>query len=119
MDATPPRLEDKGRDTVLCRLDEIGNPGGRGFRVGKRERLFVIRNGGSIYGYINLCPHQGTTLDWKPDTFLTVEKDYIICGTHGALFTIRQGVCVNGPCQGRRLAPVKLRIENSLVMLDE
>ena len=115
----PPILADKGRDTVLCALDDIEDPGGKGFRVGRRERLFVIRDGDQVYGYMNLCPHQGTPLDWKPDAFLTVEKDYILCATHGAIFEKDTGVCVWGPCQGRRLGPVKIRVQDGTVMLDE
>tara|TARA_B100000029_G_scaffold471771_1_gene511718 strand:+ start:615 stop:971 length:357 start_codon:yes stop_codon:yes gene_type:complete len=118
MEEAPP-LEDKGTETVLCALTDIEDPGGKGIRVGRRERMFVIRQGDQVFGYMNLCPHQGTTLDWKPDAFLTVEKDYIMCATHGALFEKETGVCVWGPCQGRMLAPIKVRLEDGLVMLDE
>lgn len=114
-----PILEDKGTDTVLCALADIENPGGKGIRVGRRERMFVIRDGEAVYGYMNLCPHQGTTLDWKPDAFLTVEKDYILCATHGAIFEKDTGLCTWGPCQGRRLAAIKIRLEDGNVMLDE
>ena len=114
-----PTLEDNGRETVLCALTDIENPGGKGIRVGRRERMFVIRDGDAVYSYINLCPHQGTTLDWKPDAFLTVEKDYILCATHGAIFEKNTGNCVWGPCQGRWLAPIKIRLEGGNVMLDE
>jgi nitrite reductase/ring-hydroxylating ferredoxin subunit len=115
----PPPLEDNGRDTMLCALDDLEDPGSKGFRVGRRERMFVVRKDGEIYGYMNLCPHQGTTLDWKIDAFLTVEKDYIICATHAAHFEIQNGLCIWGPCLGRSLAPVKVRGEGGMVMLDE
>lgn len=114
-----PITEDKGTDTVLCSLDELEDPGSREFHVGRRERMFVIRKEGEVFGYMNLCPHQGTTLDWKPDAFLTIEKDYIMCATHGALFEKETGACVWGPCQGRMLAPIKVRLDDGLVMLDE
>ena len=111
-------LEDLGNQTVLCKLSDIEDPGGKGFRVGRRERLFVIRRGRQVYGYINLCPHQGTTLDWKPDEFLTVEKDYILCATHGAFFEIHNGICVAGPCLGRSLAPTKVHVKDGNIMLN-
>jgi len=66
-----PPLVDRGSDTVLCALDDLADPGSKGFRVGRRERMFVVRKDGQVYGYMNLCPHQGTTLDWKIDAFLT------------------------------------------------
>ena len=114
-----PILEDTGRETMLCALADMEDPGGKGLRVGRREPMFVIRDGETVYGYMNVCPHQGTTLDWKPDTFLTVEKDYIMCATHGAIFEKDTGVCVWGPCHGRRLAPIKIRVEAGNVVLDE
>ena len=117
MEEAPP-LEDKGTDTILCALTDIEDPGGKGIRVGRRERMFVIRQGDAVFGYMNLCPHQGTTLDWKPDAFLTVELDYILCATHGAFFKIEDGMCVAGPCLGRSLAPIKVRVEDGNILLD-
>ena len=114
-----PILEDKGRETMLCAVADMEDPGGKGLRVGRREPMFVIRDGETVYGYMNVCPHQGTTLDWKPDAFLTVEKDYIQCATHGAIFEINTGLCTWGPCHGRRLGPVKIRLDGGNVMLDE
>lgn len=114
----PEIIEDLGTDTVLCAVADIEDPGSKGFRVGRRERLFVVRQGDDIFAYMNLCPHQGTTLDWKPDAFLTVEKDYILCATHGAFFEIENGMCVAGPCLGRSLAPIKIRVEDGNIMLD-
>ena len=107
-----------GRGTTLCRLDDIADPGGKGFTVAGRERFFVIRRGSAVFGYVNVCPHQGTSLDWRPDTFLTYDKDLIQCATHWARFRIEDGVCVAGPCPGRRLTPVAVTVEDGIVMLD-
>ena len=109
--------QDLGADTFLCHLKDIANPGGRGFRVGKRERFFIIRKDNKVLGYINICPHQGTPLDWKDDVFLTFKKDYILCATHGAVFEIETGECVGGPCLGSMLVPIKLKVENGKIML--
>lgn len=117
-EADPP-IADRGRDTVLCALAELADPGGRGFRIEGRAPMFVIRTGGTVRGYENRCPHRGMPLDWKPHTFLTVEKTEIMCATHGALFRIADGECFAGPCPGARLAPVPVRIENGMVMLSE
>ena len=113
-----PSIKDRGRDTVLCALDELADPGGRGFVVEGRAPMFVIRRGDAVYGYENVCPHRGMPLDWKPDTFLTVDKTEIICATHGALFRIGDGECVAGPCPGARLTPVPVRVDGGLVMLE-
>ena len=112
-------LDDRGRDTVLCRFDDIPDPGGKGFRIAGRARIFVIRSGEDVFGYVNVCPHQGTTLDWKPDAFLTLDKGLIQCATHGARFEVATGACAGGPCDGRALTPVAVRIEDGMVMLNE
>ncbi len=117
----PPQaaVTDRRRDTVLCALYDTPDPGAKGFRIAGRARIFVIRSGANVFGYVNVCPHQGTTLDWKPDAFLTLDKGLIQCATHGARFEIATGACAGGPCGGRALTPVPLRIENGMVMLDE
>lgn len=95
----------------LCRLDEIPDPGGRGFKIrlgdGEQE-IFVIRRGEQIHGYVNSCPHTGVCLDWQPDQFLTSDNKLIVCSMHGAQFRIEDGLCVSGPCRGDALSPVKV-----------
>ena len=106
------------RGTELCRLDDLPDPGGRGFRVGSGKALFVIRQGGRVFGYLNACPHQGLALDWKPDVFLAVDKRHIQCANHGARFEIETGKCIAGPCVGGRLTPIRLRIADGAVTLE-
>lgn len=111
-----------GTGRILCRLDAIADPGGKGFRLdgpsGARE-IFVIRRRRQVFGYVNSCPHVGTPLDWQPDQFLSLDKDLIQCSTHGARFEIESGRCVAGPCQGARLMPVSVVVEDGAVMLAE
>jgi nitrite reductase/ring-hydroxylating ferredoxin subunit len=38
---------------------------------------------------------------------------------HGALFDIESGTCVSGPCAGRGLRALPVRVERGYVMLDE
>jgi nitrite reductase/ring-hydroxylating ferredoxin subunit len=93
----------------LCALAEIDDPSGKGFVLSHGMRIFVVRRGGEIFGYANSCPHQGTTLDWNPDVFLTVDKSHIQCATHAARFQIDDGLCVAGPCFGQKLYSVAPR----------
>ena len=103
--------------TALCRLDDIPDPGGKGFALPNRPRFFVIRVGERVWGYVNSCPHQGVNLDWNPDHFLSYDMDLIQCATHGARFEIETGKCIAGPCPGRSLTPTTVRVENGQVML--
>ena len=103
---------------VLCALDDIADPGGKRFAPAGRQAFFVIRTGDAVRGYLNTCPHQGTPLDWKPDTFLSYDKSLIQCSTHWARFRIDDGECVAGPCLGKSLVPVAVRVRGANVVLD-
>jgi nitrite reductase/ring-hydroxylating ferredoxin subunit len=104
--------------SILCALDDIPDPGGKGFALEGRPPFFVIRTGNEVHGYLNTCPHQGTPLDWRPDTFLTYDKSLIQCSTHGAQFRIVDGKCVSGPCKGNSLRPIAVRILGGNVVVD-
>ena len=98
----------------LCALDNIADPGAKGFMFREGEALFagfVVRRGQTVIGYIDRCPHAGLPMAAAPDRFLTRERDLILCGAHGALFRIDDGACVAGPCHGRALLrwPVEVR----------
>jgi nitrite reductase/ring-hydroxylating ferredoxin subunit len=92
----------------LCGLDEIASPGAREFRFREGDSLFagfVVRQGGAVVGYVDSCPHAGWPLAGPSGRFLTREGDLILCGGHGALFRIEDGLCVAGPCADKRLTP--------------
>lgn len=106
--------------TRLCRLDEIPDGGTRGFEFGsgtERLDLFVLRRGETVIAYLNDCPHAGSPLDMPPDQFLSSDGRHFLCHTHGALFRIEDGMCVSGPCHGRSLTPVVIRIENGELLI--
>jgi nitrite reductase/ring-hydroxylating ferredoxin subunit len=112
--------EDGGHQSLssLCRLDDIPEPGGRGFRIGhgsETRALFVVRKGGRVFAYENSCPHTGSPLDWVPDRFLDLEKRHILCATHGALFRIADGYCLAGPCAGKSLKSVSITVTSGCV----
>ena len=104
----------------LCGLDEIADPGARGFTVetpqGRRE-LLVVRRLGHVFAYENSCPHIGTPLDFMPDRFLTRDRRHLLCSTHGALFEVATGLCVHGPCKGLSLKAVPVAVDNGQVVV--
>lgn len=102
----------------LCAESQIKEGEGRGFVFGsgmEREALFVVRWKGALHAYRNVCPHAGTPLDWPEDRFFDSEGDYLMCGTHGAVFRPEDGVCIEGPCQGRALERVAIRFEDGVI----
>jgi nitrite reductase/ring-hydroxylating ferredoxin subunit len=109
-------------ERVICRLDDIEPAGARGFAIGSGDwplRGFVVRVNNEVRGYINTCPHAGHPLNLRPHQFLTADSSMILCSSHGALFEKLTGFCVVGPCAGRSLQPVPLKIECGFVMLVE
>jgi len=107
---------------VICRFADLADPGSRGFTAGSGNwplRGFVVRRGDEVFAYVNRCPHAGHPLDWQPDHFLTQDEALIICSSHGALFDIGTGSCVAGPCVGRGLRQIAVRITDGDVLLEE
>lgn len=111
---------------VLCRLEDIADPGSRGFSVGAGDwplRGFLVRRGGDVFAYENRCSHAGYPLDLREHEFLTpAETTYgerlIQCRSHGALFRIDTGQCVAGPCLGRGLRRLSASIADGYVVLE-
>ena len=104
----------------LCALDDIPSPGAKGFRFRRDDAVFagvVVRRGDHLFGYVDSCPHAGWPLAGPSGRFLTRENDLILCGGHGALFRIEDGVCVAGPCPGQSLTPWPVRIEHGEVIV--
>jgi nitrite reductase/ring-hydroxylating ferredoxin subunit len=115
-------MSDIDLSRVLCRMADLADPGARSFSVGAGEWPlggFLVRKGAAVQAYVNHCPHQGHPLNLRPDAFLTPDGSLILCSSHGALFEIATGLCVGGPCLGRSLRRVPVRIEAGLVMLEE
>ncbi len=102
---------------ALCALGDIDDPGSKGFEPDDGAPFFIVRKGGQVFGYINSCPHYGSTLEWKDDTFLSYDKDLIQCSLHAALFRIEDGYCIDGPCTGASLKPLAVRVEEGRVVL--
>ncbi|MDX2421411.1 MAG: Rieske 2Fe-2S domain-containing protein [Amphritea sp.] len=100
--------------TPLFAVSELPENSAKGVDLGERK-LFAVNRQGNIYLYENRCPHKSIPLEWIPDTFLDAEKQFIQCSTHGALFTIDQGLCIAGPCTGAKLTPVSFEIIESKV----
>jgi len=107
---------------VLCRLDDIPDPGSKGFSFWTGEmvfRAFVVRRGDEVKGWRDRCPHIGTPLSFGDDRYLTRGGDYIMCFTHGALFRPEDGMCVGGPCVGQALRPWPVKVFDGCVLIED
>ncbi|MGE0580631.1 MAG: Rieske (2Fe-2S) protein [Steroidobacteraceae bacterium] len=107
---------------VLCALGEIPVEGARGFVFGGGDwplRGLLVRTRDGVRAYLNRCPHAGHGLDLLPNEFLTPDGRLILCRSHGALFEKSTGACVTGPCAGRGLTAIPVRVEAGYVLLED
>ena len=107
---------------MLCSLAELDETGSRGFSVGEGDwplRGFLVKTPKGVAAYVNYCPHAGHPLNFKPNRFLTPDGNLILCGSHGALFTRDDGLCIAGPCPGKSLTPIAVEIIGAYVLLAE
>ncbi len=108
------------KEVSVGKLDEIDDPGCREFSIGEGDwpfKGFVVRQGDEVFAYQNFCVHAGHPLNWRPDAFLTKNKDAIICASHGAMFQIDSGACIGGPCKGRELRTVEVEVRDGEVFV--
>ncbi len=103
----------------LCRLSELGEAEGRAVTVEHADRKFhgfVVRRGGSVFGYADRCPHVGLPIAAKGGRFVSRDGRFISCNWHGALFALENGDCVGGPCMGHRLAPWPVAVADDWIV---
>ena len=88
------------------------------FSVGEdRKEGFVIMRAGVFYAYRNECRHIPMTMDWVENRFLSRDRCYIQCATHGALYEIETGHCVDGPPAGETLRSLKVERDGDDVVI--
>ena len=86
-----------------CSLRDIPEGEARGFESMEGNNIFsyfIVRRGKSVFAYENSCPHTGSPLDWTPNQFFDKKRNNLMCATHGALFEVETGLCIDGPCMG-------------------
>lgn len=109
------------KERLLCRFSDLEELSCKSFTVDlkrKSTQIFIVRKGEQVFGYVNICPHAQAPLEWNPNDFLDENKENIICAMHGAKFTIEEGACVEGPCNGVGLMSVDLLIDNDMVYIN-
>lgn len=104
---------------VLCRDDEISE-GAAIEREDPRQidgtSLILLRSGGQVRAYLNICPHTGRPLNWAPGRFL-YSHGQLVCAAHGASFRPEDGYCIGGPCRGESLRKVEIETVDGEVIL--
>ena len=92
----------------LCDIDSlINNSVVSAIGIAKNTKEYIVINlGEQVFVYRNRCPHLDKTLNSQAQQFLDKHNNFILCVNHSALFTIDQGLCIQGPCKGQYLQKV-------------
>lgn len=107
--------------TRLCAQDEVSE--GQAIecpdpRDPDGASLIVLRSGGRVHAFLNICPHAGRPLNWAPGRFL-YSLGQLVCAAHGASFRPEDGYCIGGPCRGESLKAVDIREVDGAICLAE
>lgn len=103
----------------LGMIDIVPDGGARNFvlQIGTgRFHGFVVRKGNIVRGYVDQCPHMGLLLAKTLDAYLSPAGDLIACSWHGALFDKEFGICVAGPCGGKKLTTWSVGISDGALV---
>lgn len=116
--ASPDNPARPASGVFLCAVDELPDPGAKGFRFRADSKMFagfVVRKGETLTAYVDSCPHAGWPLAAFDDRYLTRERALILCAGHGALFRTEDGACVAGPCMGEALQPWPIQVRDGQI----
>jgi nitrite reductase/ring-hydroxylating ferredoxin subunit len=89
---------------ALCNSDALHDSGEAvPFDVvygGQTCLAFAIRYAGTVHAYLNRCSHVPMEMDYQPNRFFDLTGHWLICATHGAMYSPDTGACRGGPCRG-------------------
>ena len=83
----------------------------------KREG-FLLKFGGNIVCYENICRHLPVKLDSGNGIFLSRSGQMILCQSHGAIYEPVSGLCERGPCAGASLNRLDFTINDGEIFLE-
>lgn len=105
---------------VLARIEALSDPCAELVDLeheGRRVSLIVTRRGDHVAAFRNHCPHAGYPLQRADGRIAVQEGRYMLCGGHGASFTLEEGACAGGPCNGAALERVAIVVRDGAVVL--
>ena len=108
--------------TRLCHTDAIPDGACTELRYGSDDAAFgllLYRRGGEIRVYVNSCPHFSLPLNARPNQFLLLPDDCLMCAWHSAVFRLEDGYCIDGPAKGSTLGRVPVHVVDGQIFIGE
>ena len=84
-----------------------------------RQAIVVLDDAKTPRAYLNECRHVPVPLDGGTGHVLDHTPRFLVCGTHGALYERKSGLCVSGPCRGAHLFALRVTLEGDLLYVDD
>ncbi len=81
-------------------------------------QVILFRDGMTVHGWRNSCPHVGVGLDYGDGRCLAEDGRTLFCALHFATFDGDTGYCTGGPCAGKALTRIPLRVVGDDVVWD-
>jgi len=106
--------------TVLGPLTDIPDGDAKEYVFGRGTTvfsMFVVRRGHSVYGYLNICPHYSSPLNYRAGQFLSEDKRFIRCTMHFSEFRVEDGYGVTGAAERCWLDPVPVHVDNDMIVI--
>ena len=107
-------------DVRIAAVEDVPADGSFLFTVAsegeEREAILVRLSDDSIAAWLNYCMHWTDVALDTGDGAPTRDGE-LVCRKHAATFEKDSGVCTHGPCEGARLEPVEVAVEDGAVYL--
>ena len=83
-----------------------------------RREAIVLHDAQGFRAFLNICRHLPIPLDGGGRNVMAADGRHFLCRTHGALYRISDGACVQGPCGGQSLTAVAVELDGGRVYLN-
>lgn len=106
------------RGASLARLEDVPDAGAIVVYAGEgdaRVALVLTRHSGGVSCFRNRCAHANYPLQRADGRIVVQEARYLVCAAHGASYTLNDGACVGGPCNGDGLERIAVVVRDGVV----
>lgn len=104
---------------ALARVEEIPDADALVVYVDQPDAsvgLILTRRGDAVHAFHNRCTHADYPLQRADGRVLVQEGRYLVCGAHGASYTLDDGACAGGPCNGHGLTRIPIAVRDGIVL---
>ncbi|HYD72945.1 MAG TPA: Rieske 2Fe-2S domain-containing protein [Candidatus Binatia bacterium] len=106
------------RGVALARREDVPDAGAIVVYAGEgdaRVSLILTHYSGGVSCFRNRCAHANYPLQRADGRIVVQEARYLVCAAHGASYSLIDGACAGGPCNGEGLERVAVIVRDGIV----